>query len=219
MAFMLDAKMILFEGNVLSLNKEDNNVFHKSIVKRHESIDTAHESLATLLKGFANHHKTNCIRRGSVSIGARSVCLCSMTSFLISASVANNAQHQTICATKGETIMAAPNTEATLKTARNVLAGISKFSAPLTGEVTADALQARVTSLQGLVDNIQGLKKQLVDLQNERDRIATDVAGMVKRARVQVRAQFGDDASEIELVGLKRASERKRPRPRAGAGA
>jgi hypothetical protein len=30
-------------------------------------------------------------------------------------------------------------------------------------------------------------------------------------ARTQVRAQFGDDSNEVQAVGLKKASDRKRP--------
>lgn len=110
--------------------------------------------------------------------------------------------------------MAKRNVDAELKTARSILAGIAKFSTPLNGDITSEKMQNTVNALQAMLDSIQGLKKQLIDQQNERDRIASELAEMSRRVRAQVRAQFGDDSTEKELVGLKRASERKRPRLR-----
>lgn len=115
--------------------------------------------------------------------------------------------------------MAKRNVDAEIKTARSVLAGLAKFSTPLAGELTAEKLQNMVNALQTRLDNIEGLKKQLIDEQNERDRIASDLGEMSRRIRAQVRAQFGDDSTEKELVGLKRSSERKRPRLRNGTAA
>ncbi len=120
---------------------------------------------------------------------------------------------------EGTSIMAKRNADAEIKTARSILAGMAKFATPLGGDITADKLQNTVNALQSRIDGITGLKKQLIDQQNERDRIAGELGEMNRRVRAQVVAQFGDDSTEKELVGLKRASERRRPRLKAGAGA
>lgn len=41
---------------------------------------------------------------------------------------------------------------------------------------------------------------------------------LVMGAKDQVVAQFGRDSNEVQAVGLKKSSERKRPRPRAAKG-
>ena len=55
---------------------------------------------------------------------------------------------------------------------------------------------------------------QLTNLRNQRDTINQSLWDKVKRARAGVKANYGDDSSQYEMVGGTRLSERKSARRR-----
>jgi len=58
----------------------------------------------------------------------------------------------------------------------------------------------------------------LTDKRNQRDATNTALWDKVKRARNGIKANYGDDSSQYEMVGGTRASERK-PRTRKAVAA
>jgi hypothetical protein len=56
---------------------------------------------------------------------------------------------------------------------------------------------------------IKNLKVQIVSLQNKRESLCVSAWDKVKRIRFGVKALYGDDSSEYEMVGGTRLSDRK----------
>ena|SRR5688572_9884879 len=57
-----------------------------------------------------------------------------------------------------------------------------------------------------------GLEHQLMEVRNRRDALYLAAWDKVKRMRAGIKAMYGDDSTEYELVGGTRRSERKRAR-------
>jgi hypothetical protein len=55
------------------------------------------------------------------------------------------------------------------------------------------------------------LEAQLTNLRNQRDTLYTELWDKLKRVRNGVKANYGDDSSQYEMVGGTRRSERKAP--------
>lgn len=55
------------------------------------------------------------------------------------------------------------------------------------------------------------LEAQLTDKRNQRDALYTSIWDKVKRVRNGVKAIYGDDSSQYEMIGGTRLSERKTP--------
>ena len=93
---------------------------------------------------------------------------------------------------------------------RRVLAGLGEIRpAPTFGPLNPAALTAEVDQIHDLELQILNVKVQLATLQNQRESLYVSVWDKVKRFRFGVKALYGDDSSEYEMVGGTRVSERK----------
>lgn len=100
--------------------------------------------------------------------------------------------------------------------ANNVLEGWKQISPPLNvGEITPDVLEGNMQSLAPIQTQMLSLEAQLTDLRNRRDELYATIWDQVKRVRAGVKANFGDDSSQYEMVGGTRLSERKMPTRKA----
>ena len=98
--------------------------------------------------------------------------------------------------------------------AQDVLVGWAQVSATLAfGALNSAALTADVTAAGPLEAEISKLEKQLADKRNQRDVLYNGIWDKLKRVRAGVKANYGDDSQQFEMVGGKRISERK-PRAR-----
>ena len=59
-------------------------------------------------------------------------------------------------------------------------------------------------------DKITSLKSQMTDLRNQDGALTAEVWDMLKRLRAGVKAAYGDDSSQYEMMGGTRLSERKK---------
>ena len=101
-----------------------------------------------------------------------------------------------------------------LAQAQQVLVGWGQVSATLAfGTLNAAALTADLTAASPLQTEIEKLEIQLADKRNQRDVLYNAMWDKVKRVRAGVKANYGDDSQQYEMVGGTRISERK-PRAR-----
>ena len=98
--------------------------------------------------------------------------------------------------------------------AQDVLVGWGQVSATLAfGTLNPAALTADLTAASPLESEISKLEKQLADKRNQRDILYNNMWEKIKRVRAGVKANYGDDSQQYEMVGGTRMSERK-PRAR-----
>jgi hypothetical protein len=99
------------------------------------------------------------------------------------------------------------------------LAAWQKIEAvPALGELTPTSFAGHLAQAQAIQVNLDALAAQLTDLRNQRDKTLATVWDDVKRVRAGMKAIYGDDSSQYEMVGGTRKSERKKPtRPAATA--
>ena len=93
---------------------------------------------------------------------------------------------------------------------------VTNDSANLTlafGALNQAALTADITSARMLESEISMLEIQLAERRNQRDMVYNNMWDKVKRVRAGVKANYGDDSQQYEMVGGTRTSERK-PRAR-----
>jgi hypothetical protein len=83
------------------------------------------------------------------------------------------------------------------------------------GTVTSATLSAKITQATQLVSQVNMLEAQLTNLRNQRDTLNMELWDNVKRVRNGVKAHYGDDSSQYEMVGGKRVSDRKPPTRKA----
>ncbi len=103
-----------------------------------------------------------------------------------------------------------------LKQAQDILSAWNQISATLTfGPLTPAALTADITSATTLESDMAKLEAQLTDKRNQRDALYLSMWDKVKRVRNGVKATYGDDSSQYEMVGGTRLSERKTPARKA----
>jgi hypothetical protein len=101
-----------------------------------------------------------------------------------------------------------------LAQAQQVLVGWGQVSPTLTfGTLNPAALTADVTAAAPLQTEIEKLEIQLADKRNQRDMLYNGMWDKVKRVRAGVKANYGDDSQQYEMVGGTRTSDRK-PRAR-----
>ena len=94
--------------------------------------------------------------------------------------------------------------------AQDVLVGWGQVSATLTfGTLNPAALTADITAAGPLESEISKLEKQLADKRNQRDVLYNGMWEKIKRVRAGVKANYGDDSQQYEMVGGTRMSERK----------
>jgi hypothetical protein len=100
-----------------------------------------------------------------------------------------------------------PNKLAELKSEFTNLKSITAYK-PFKDEYKTSAIDPVISNLDNLLGEEARTIAALADL---RDRIAaagTELEAKMKGARQQAIAQFGEDSSEIQSLGLKRTSER-----------
>jgi len=97
-----------------------------------------------------------------------------------------------------------------LSQAQDVLVGWGQVSPTLVfGTLTSATLTADVTASSPLESEISKLEIQLADRRNQRDLLYNGMWDKIKRVRAGVKANYGDDSQQYEMVGGTRTSERK----------
>ena len=101
-----------------------------------------------------------------------------------------------------------------LEQAQDVLVGWAQVSATLAfGTLNTAALTTDITAASTLESDISKLHIQLADKKNQRELIYNGMWDKIKRVRAGVKANYGDDSQQFEMVGGTRMSDRK-PRTR-----
>ena len=94
--------------------------------------------------------------------------------------------------------------------AQDVLVGWGQVSPTLVfGTLTSALLTADVTASSPLESEIIKLEIQLADRRNQRDMLYNAMWDKIKRVRAGVKANYGDDSQQFEMVGGTRTSDRK----------
>jgi hypothetical protein len=105
-----------------------------------------------------------------------------------------------------------------VKQAESVMDAWNQIKADMTfGDLTLSMLSADITQSEPLEAQITNLETQLTNLRNQRDDLYLSMWDKVKRVRAGVKANYGDDFSQYEMVGGTRLSERKSPVRRTAA--
>src|SRR5262245_39721706 len=101
-----------------------------------------------------------------------------------------------------------------LTQAQTVLSAWNQIGATVTlGTFTPTNLTADITAATTLEAQVASLEAQLTSAENQRDALYAGMWDKLKRVRSGVKAKYGDDSSQYEMVGGTRMSERK-PRTR-----
>lgn len=77
------------------------------------------------------------------------------------------------------------------------------------GKLSISDLEAARARGEALRQEISSLETQLTDLRNQRDEVYATGWEYITRLRAGIKAVYGDDSSEYEMVGGTRRSERK----------
>jgi hypothetical protein len=77
------------------------------------------------------------------------------------------------------------------------------------GEIDIPALEADSVEIGEIFAQIDSLETNLIDLRNRRDDLGVALWDKLKRLHAGVKAIYGDDSSEYEMVGGTRLSDRK----------
>jgi len=100
-----------------------------------------------------------------------------------------------------------------LAQAQAILVGWAQVSATLVfGTLTPAALTTDITTVNTLESEIGKLEIQLADKRNQRDLAYNSIWDKIKRIRAGMKAIYGDDSQQFEMVGGTRSSDRKVPR-------
>jgi len=103
-----------------------------------------------------------------------------------------------------------------LKQAQDVATAWNQINNTLVfGALNPAALTADITSFNTVQAQISNLELQLTDLRNRRDALGTGLWDKIKRVRAGIKANYGDDSSQFEMVGGTRLSDRKSPTRKA----
>ena len=99
-----------------------------------------------------------------------------------------------------------------LEQAQSVLDALIQIDANMNvGGVNSANLSTEIAAATQLVSQMNTLEAQLTNVRNERDTRNSELWDKLKRIRNGVKANYGDDSSEYEMVGGTRRSERKAP--------
>ena len=99
-----------------------------------------------------------------------------------------------------------------LEQAQSVLDALIQIDANMNvGGVNSANLSTDIAAATQLVSQMNTLEAQLTNLRNERDTRNSELWDKLKRIRNGVKANYGDDSSEYEMIGGTRRSERKAP--------
>lgn len=77
------------------------------------------------------------------------------------------------------------------------------------GDLTQDELKNHFTQSRQLNIELDALEAKLRSLRNQRNELLWDSWQLLKRLRAGIKAIYGDDSSQYELIGGTRLSERK----------
>ena len=77
------------------------------------------------------------------------------------------------------------------------------------GDLSQAGMQEKLDSVIPIEKEIITLENSLTNLRNERDAGYEEIWDYVKRARMGIKAIYGDDSSQYEMVGGTRLSDRK----------
>lgn len=100
-----------------------------------------------------------------------------------------------------------------LNQAKDVLSSWTQIDDQLAfGSLNTAKLTMVLTRTNGIETEIRDLENRLTDLRNQRDQSYQELWDIVKRVRAGIKAIFGDDSSQFEMVGGTRISDRKNPR-------
>ena len=78
------------------------------------------------------------------------------------------------------------------------------------GILTREVFTADLARADAIEERIRSAEIELKNLRNERDALYLSLWDKVKRVYESVKGLYGDDSTEYEMVGRKRASQRKR---------
>ncbi len=99
-----------------------------------------------------------------------------------------------------------------LEQAQSVSTAWSQINEELVfGDLTLSALTGELEDAIALQNQLDGLETQMTNIRNQRDEGFVSIWDKVKRVRNGVKANYGDDSSQYEMVGGTRLSERKSP--------
>src|SRR6266540_4172740 len=96
-----------------------------------------------------------------------------------------------------------------LEQTRSVLSAWKQLDQFTISDLTPISMEEDVNQLEPLLAQITAQEAQLTNLRNQRDTLNLAMWEKVKRVRAGVKANFGDDSSQYEMVGGTRLSERK----------
>jgi len=80
------------------------------------------------------------------------------------------------------------------------------------GQLNMSALVMDMNGLRNIEHSLATLETQLTEMRNQRDALSQSSWDKVKRVRAGVKATFGDDSSQYEMIGGTRVSDRKTSR-------
>jgi len=78
------------------------------------------------------------------------------------------------------------------------------------GDISLAALENATNMALVNQEKINTVEAQLTDLRNERGALNTTLWDTLKRLRAGIKAAYGDDSSQYEMLGGTRRSERKK---------
>jgi hypothetical protein len=106
-----------------------------------------------------------------------------------------------------------------LKQARSALDALNQIGdgGLAFGDLTTAVFSSEVQRAAEIEAQMTSLENQMTDLRNQRIERLGSLWEMLKRVRAGVKAAFGDDSSQYEMVGGTRLSERKAPTRKVSA--
>ena len=84
--------------------------------------------------------------------------------------------------------------------------------------LTREGVAAKLAGFKTKRAGVEDLRTQLTAAVNDINQEATELVDIGNRGRSAARGQFGNDSTEYEQLGGKRASDRKRPKRKGGSG-
>ncbi len=77
------------------------------------------------------------------------------------------------------------------------------------GNVSLAALVTDIAVMRSLDHTLSSLETQLTEVRSKREAVCQAAWDKVKRLRAGIKASFGDDSMQYEMIGGKRLSDRK----------
>jgi len=97
-----------------------------------------------------------------------------------------------------------------LEQARSVQEGWGQIDENLAfGSLNLGELVTGISQIRSVENNVERLEKQLTEMRNQRDSLYQATWDKVKQVRAGIKASFGDDSTQYEMIGGTRVSDRK----------